>query len=536
MSQSSPDAIVVGAGPNGLVAANILADAGWSVLVVEAMDEPGGAVRSSDYLGQDTIADVCSAFYPLGAASPVLHALGLQDFGLRWSHAPDVLAHPLPDGRCAVLSRDLRRTTASLNELSDGDGDAWQRLVALWDRVGDELLDAVFTPFPPVRAGLRLASKLDAAGALRLARTAVLPVRKLIQEDFTGPGAMLLAGCALHADLSPEATGSGAFGWILAMLGQRVGFPAVQGGAGALTAALVRRLESRGGVVRCGSAVSQVVIRNGAAVGIRTENGESIKASRAVLADVAAPLLFGELVSWDELPAGMQDDMRRFQWDYATFKVDWLVRDGIPWTAREAAGAGTVHIADSLNELTQSAAHIAMQQVPAHPFLLLGQMTTADPTRSPQGTEVAWAYTHVPRTVRGDAGGTVSGRWDEADNEQLRSRIERRIENHAPGFRDRIISQHTSSPRDLQRHNPNLVGGAINGGTMQVHQQLVFRPIPGLGRPATPIAGLYLASASAHPGGGVHGACGANAARAALAAARLTRRAWSRGAQLATRH
>lgn len=512
-----PDAVVIGAGPNGLVAANVLVDAGWDVVVLEANGEPGGGVHSSDGPAPGFVADTCSAFYPLAVASRAIRALELERYGLRWSHAPAVLAHPLLDGGCAVLTRDLDETAASCERLGEGDGDAWRRLYGLWRHVGDDLLDALFTPFPPVRAGARLAMKVRAAGGLRLARFALLPVRRLAEEEFRGPGSLLLAGSSLHTDLFPEAAGSSVYGWLLAMLGQQYGFPVPVGGAGQLTAALVRRLESRGGSLRCGAPVDEVVVRDGRAVGVRTRDGEEVPARHGVLADVVAPVLYGDLVSWEHLPGRLRDDLRRFQWDYATFKVDWALSGPIPWVAPETGRAGTVHLSAGMDEMSEYSSQIAMGRVPAHPFILLGQMTTSDASRSPEGTEYVWGYTHVPRSVRGDAGGDdITGRWDEREREAMATRLEEHIERFAPGFRDRITARRVTSPPQLQEHNANLVGGAINGGTTAVHQQLVFRPTPGLGRPETPVPGLYLASSSAHPGGGVHGACGANAARAAL--------------------
>ncbi|MGW5034249.1 phytoene desaturase family protein [Streptomyces nigra] len=513
-----PDAVVIGAGPNGLVAANVLADAGWQVEVLEEQPEPGGAVRHDRGVDPDFVSDVFSSFYPLAAASPILAGLRLEEHGLRWSHAPSVVAHPLTDGRCALLDRDVEVTAASLEAFAPGDGDAWRRLHDIWEKLRPDLLGTLFTPFPPVRAGARLARRLRAAGGLRMARSLVLPVRRLGEEEFRGEGGrVLLAGNALHADLAPESAGSGGFGWLMTMLGQTYGFPVPAGGSGALTDALVRRLRSLGGEVRCGQRVERVVVRGGRAVGVRTAAGDTVAARKAVLADLSVPALYGDLVEPEHLPAQLLDDLRRFQWDFATFKVDWALDGPVPWQTEQAARAGTVHLADGVDELTRFAAQLAMREVPDRPFLLFGQMTTSDPSRSPQGTESAWAYTHVPHEIRADAADEgVTGSWNAKEQELMADRMERQVERFAPGFRRRIRARRVLAPSTLEAMDANLVGGAINGGTTAMHQQLLFRPVPGTGRPETPIPGLFLASSGAHPGGGVHGAPGANAARAAL--------------------
>uniref|UniRef100_UPI0013F17D5B phytoene desaturase family protein n=1 Tax=Actinomadura roseirufa TaxID=2094049 RepID=UPI0013F17D5B len=350
-------------------------------------------------------------------------------------------------------------------------------------------------------------------------RSLLAPVRTLGEREFTGPGGpLLLAGSALHTDAFPETTAGSGFGWLLAMAGQKYGWPVPEGGAGELTAALVRRLAARGGRVRCATPVTSVVVRGGRALGVRTADGDAVRAVRAVLADVPAPALYGGLVDWADLPAGLRADVGRFDWDHATFKVDWALSGPIPWTSPDAARAGTVHLSPGMNALTEYSAQLACGRVPSEPFALLGQMTTADPARSPAGTESVWAYTHVPRRVTGDAGPDgITGVWDEREAAAMADRIEGILERLAPGFRDRVLARRVITPPLFERHNASLVDGALNGGTALAHQQLVLRPVPGLGRAETPVAGLYLASASAHPGGGVHGACGANAARAALA-------------------
>ena len=519
-----PDAVVIGAGPNGLVAANMLASAGWRVVVLEAQETPGGAVKSAEVTAPGFLSDLYSSFYPLGLASPALRALRLEEHGLRWLHAPAVLAHPTPDGRCALLSRDIEQTAASLDEYAAGDGIAWRRLFERWQQVRDPLIDALFTPFPPVLAGIRLAAALRLGGGVRFARFALTPVRRLAEEEFRGAGGgLLLAGNALHTDVPPDAAGSGIFGWLLTMLGQEVGFPVPAGGAGSLTGALVRRLVANGGEVHCGATVTSVLLRGGRAVGVRMADGTEIEATKAVLADVSAPQLYLDLLGADLLPPQLGADLSRFEWDHATVKIDWALRAPIPWLAEPARQAGTVHIAESIDEMTRYAADLATSRVPTIPFVLVGQLTTADPSRSPAGTESAWAYTHVPQHPRSTDQGKGGG-WDDAAVEVVVRRVQARIETLAPGFGALVVGTHVQGPAKFQAADANLRGGAINAGTAALHQQLVFRPLPGLARPETFIPGLFLASASAHPGGGVHGAPGANAALAALATARPFRR------------
>ena len=504
------DAIVVGAGHNGLVAANLLCDAGWDVVVCEATPHIGGAVRSGRVTAPDFETDLFSAFYPLAVASPVLRGLDLADYGLRWTHSPSVLAHVFPDDRCAVLSRDVEQTARSVDEFARGDGDAWRRLVQEWEAVRQPLLDALFTPLPALGPARRLLASLGAGGALRMARMAVSPVRRFGEERFDGAGApMLLAGNALHADLSPDGAGSAVYGWLLTMLGQSYGFPVPVGGAGRLTDSMATRLRAKGGSIRLASPVEAIDVQAGSAVGVRLVGGEHLRARRAVVADVAAPLLYRELVGERQLPPRFVRDLDNFQWDPPTLKVNWALRGRVPWTADGARGAGTVHLGVDLDGLTRYAADLATRQVPKAPFLLFGQMTTADASRSPEGTESAWAYTHLPVGVESS----------EAVVEAHVRLVEQTLQRHAPGFGDLIVARFVQSPGRLHEENPSLIGGAVSGGTAQLHQQLVFRPVPGLGGASTPIDRLFLGGASAHPGGGVHGGPGANAARAALARA-----------------
>jgi phytoene dehydrogenase-like protein len=517
------DAVVIGSGPNGLVAANVLADHGWRVLVLEAAGEPGGAVRTAEVTAPGFRNDLFSAFYPLAVKSPVMAALDLERWGLRWARSPLVLANPTPDGPSAIVSMDLDETAASLDAFAAGDGDAWRRLYSVWERAGDELIGAITSPIPPVRMTARLVAALGPAGIPSVLRVALSSVGRLARAFRGAGGPVLLGGNAGHADIPMGDTGSGLFGWMMCCLGQDVGFPAPVGGSAQLTMALVRRLESLGGEVRCGSRVEAIEVAGGRARAVRTSAGDAV-AAPVVLADVSAPSLFLDLVGPEHLPPRYVRRVRRFVHGPGTVKVDWALSAPISWRDPACGRAGTVHLADSLAELTTTIDQVDRGVIPDRPFALLGQMTTVDQSRSPSGTEAVWAYAHVPQHATEDAGGELQGKWDDDEGERFADRIEERVERHAPGFRSRILARHVFTPPALEAENANLVGGDVGGGTAKLSQQLILRPVLGWGRAETPIAGLYLASASAHPGGGVHGACGANAARAALAHDRLRRR------------
>ncbi len=521
------DAVVVGAGPNGLVAANLLTDAGWSVLLLEEQPTPGGAVRSDRELHPDFVQDTFSAFYPLAAVSRTIRGLQLERHGLRWVHAPAVLGHPTRDDGWAMLHRHRDDTAAGLAERHPRDAERWLDLCRTWDAVGGPIVEAITSPFPPVRAGAALLARAPRAGGLDLVRTFATPAADLA-DRFDGPGAgLLIAGNAGHADLPLHSPGSGLFGLLLAMMGQTVGFPVPEGGAGALTEALVRRLEAGGGELRCAARVTAVDVRDGRAVGVTTADGERHEARRAVVADVSARALFQRLLPAEAVPPKVARGMEHFVLDPSTVKVDWALDGPVPWTTPPPAAPGTVHVADSVDQMAVALAQVGSRRIPAAPFLLCGQMTASDPTRSPAGTESLWAYTHVPQPhpdVRDAGEGGITGTWDRDDCERFADRIQARIEEHAPDLASRIVARRVLGPLELEARNANLEGGALNGGTSQLHQELFLRPVPALrGRPETGVRGLYLGSAAAHPGGGVHGAPGANAARAALLHDRLGR-------------
>jgi phytoene dehydrogenase-like protein len=516
----APDAIVIGAGPNGLVAANLLADAGWSVLVLEAAATPGGAVRSAELAAPGAIADVCSSCYPLGVASPVITALGLDRYGLRWTDAPISLAHPTPEGCVAVDPADPDATTASIEAYAPGDGRVWENLYGRWERAGAAVVDALMAPFPPVTKAAIAARHIGLRDIIGFTRMSLWSLDRVAREFDGEGGRLLLGGNMAHTDLSVTSMTGALYGWLLASLAQDVGFPVVEGGAGRLVDALVARLTAGGGEVRCDARVARLDLHEGRAVGVVLADGTPVRAAEAVLADTSAPSLYFDLIGDEHLKRRHRRALRKFRWDYATVKVDWVLDGPIPWIAEPARRAGVLHLVDSTDDLRTAGGQLEDGLVPTSPFVIVGQTSTADRTRAPVGTEVVWAYTHVPQAehLRGDAGDAgISGRWDRGDGDRMADRIEAEIERRAPGFRALIRARHLLTPFDLESLDANLVGGAVGGGTSALRQQLFLRPVPSLhGGTRTPFEGLYLASAAAHPGGGVHGACGANAAHAAL--------------------
>ena len=474
MTGSAVDAIVVGAGPNGLAAAITLARAGRSVIVYEAADEAGGGMRTAELTLPGFRHDPCATIVPLTVASPFFRSVDLARRGVQLIHSDAPFAHPLDDGNAAVLERSVAATAAGLGAR---DGRAWARLFGPLVRSAGQLAAEILRPVVHVpRHPLVLA---------RFGLPGLRSVEGLARSQFKSPAARaLFAGVSAHAMLRLDRPLSASYGLALATFGHAVGWPMARGGSSAVTDALVAELRDLGGEVVTGHSVTTIA---------------SLPPARAVLLDVTPRQLLA--VAGDRLSGRVRRRAARFRYGPGVFKVDWALDGPVPWTAAGPRRAATVHLGGTLEEIAGAEADVAAGRHPERPYVLFVHYAPWDPSRAPAapaGQTTAWAYCHVP------AGSTVD----------MTARIEAQVERFAPGFRDRIIGRAVRGPAAMELDNPNYVGGDSNGGIGDI-RQLLFRPWPALD-PYRVGAGLYLCSSSTPPGGGVHGMSGFHAARSAL--------------------
>jgi phytoene dehydrogenase-like protein len=468
---TSPDAVVVGSGPNGLAAAITLAQAGLQTVLREAQPTVGGGLRSAELTLPGFVHDVCAAVHPLALSSPFFRSLPLAQFGLEWVQPDAPLTHPLDGGTAAVLEQSVQATARGL-----GDGGAsWRRLHGAFARAWDELsVDVLASPLHFPASPLLMA---------RFGALALLPAT-LVARSLRGTAARaLFSGNAAHSFLALEAPGTAAFGLLLGAAAHAVGWPIARGGSQRFADALLAHFRSLGGEVQTDAPLT---------------NLDELGSPRIVMLDLG-PYQFARIAG-HRLPDRYRRALERYRYGAAAFKVDWALDGPVPWSAPACARSATVHLGGTLEEVAAAEAAHERGELHDRPFVLLVQPTLFDPSRAPPGRHTAWAYCHVPHGWRGDATG----------------RIERQVERFAPGFGDRILARSTISPAQFEERNANLVGGDINGGRMdllQVVRRPVLRPSPY----RTPLRGVYLCSASTPPGGGVHGMGGYHAAKAALA-------------------
>jgi phytoene dehydrogenase-like protein len=442
--------------------------------------------------------DHCAGFVPLAVASPAMRELELERDGLRWVDPPVVLAHPFADGSAIALHRDVDATVASLGT----SGPAWAAAMARMLPLAQTLTETILAPLPPVRRPLRLALALRADGIEWLRRLAG-SAEALGLDLFDGDrrATAWLSGSAQHSGLPPSAAASGAFGFLLQLLGHRHGWPFPAGGMQSLVDALERRARREGAALRTGATVERVLVVRGRVAGVRLVGGEELAAD-AVVSTVSAGLL-ARLVPAGALPVRLHRRLRIWRYGTGPFKLDLALSGPVPWSAVEPRSAAVVHVAGELKELACAADAAQRGDVPVRPALVVGQQSLHDPTRAPAGRHTLYVYGHVPSDSA-------------VPEDEIAGRIEAQLERFAPGFSSRILARAVRTPRQTERENPSLVGGDLAGGSYELDQQLVFRPDPRMCRYRTPLRGLYAAGASTHPGGAVHGISGRGAARALL--------------------
>ena len=467
------DAVVVGAGPNGLAAAITIARAGRSVIVFEAKETIGGGSRSMELTLPGFVHDVCSAIHPLGLGSAFFRTLPLEQYGLEWIHPPVSLAHPLNDGSVAILERSIEATGATLGRDARAYTKLMTPLAAHWERITGAFLS-------PLRLQPLVAHPFSLASfGLEALRSA----SGLAESRFQGEAARaIFAGMCAHSMLPLDCATSAAAGLVLGMLGHALGWPLPRGGSQQIVNAMAACLRSLGGEI---------------VGGVEVKSLEMLPSARVVLCDITPQQLLR--IAGSRLPSAYQRRLQRFRYGPGVFKLNLALDGPIPWQEPECARAGTVHVGGTLPEIAAGEAAVWRGEHPERPFVLLAQQSLFDATRAPAGKQTVWAYCHVP------SGSTFD----------MTGRIEAQIERFAPGFRDRILARHTFSAAQIEEYNANYIGGDINGGVQDLWQMFT-RPTIQVNPYATPLNNVYLCSSSTPPGGGVHGLCGYYAAQAVL--------------------
>jgi phytoene dehydrogenase-like protein len=494
--------VVIGSGPNGLAAANVLARRGFRVLVLEANPRRAGGALGTEALTLPGFRhDVGGGFFPFGATSPVFQALDLPGAGVEWLHSRYQSCHPAVDGSFACIARGDAIETAPFG--SARDAETFRALARFHAGIERHLLAALLGPFPSVGP----LARIGIGPLLKIAGMFLRSTRGLATRLFeTEAARRVLPGLGLHVDVGPDDRFGAGLAYMLAVTATTGGYGFPKGGAQRLTDALVARLAERGGEVRLGARVTRVIVRGGRASAVVLEDGTEIAARHAVVADTSPATLLLSMVDAREVPGWVRGFMKRFPQGWGTFKVDWALSGPVPWQVEEARASAVVHAGESVDDLARFTGEARAGRLPERPYLVIGQQSLADPTRAPAGQHTLYCYTHVPSRVEG---GWAAARDAFAD------RVEARIEELAPGFRASILARHVMAPPDLEDWNANLVGGDLGGGSNAWHRQLLFRPLFPYFRYRLPVAGLYLCSSYAHPGAGVHGMCGANAAEIA---------------------
>jgi phytoene dehydrogenase-like protein len=517
----SYDAIVIGAGHNGLVAATYLARAGWRTVVLEREPRPGGAVLSDELTRPGLVHDVFATNMNLFRGSPVAAELGaeLERHGLTYATSALPFANVFPDGRALRVHQDRDATLAELRAHDPRDADGWEAL----DREYERLAPALFrlygsrlTSSVLARLALDVAPQLGRDGVAALARLLVSSTRELADAHLASREAKALLACwGMHLDFGPDVSGGAMFPFLEAFTDMRTGIALARGGASRLIDALVALLTEAGGELRLDAEVTRVLVEGGRASAVELAGGERIDARRAVIANLTPTILHGRLLDEQSLSPRLRRSAAGYVYGPGTMMVHLALAGPIPWSAGEdIARFAYVHIAPYLDDLATMYAQASAGLLPAEPMLVVGQTSAVDPSRSPDASQVVWVQVRaLPGTIAGDALGEISaGSWDGAA-EPYAERVIAKLERYAPGIRRLVLDRAVLSPAELERRNPNLVGGDSIAGSMHLRQNFAFRPFPALGDYESGIAGLLMVGASTWPGAGVNALSGYNVAQ-----------------------
>jgi phytoene dehydrogenase-like protein len=522
---NSYDAIVIGAGHNGLVAATYLARAGWRTVVLEREPRPGGAVLSDELTRPGLVHDVFATNMNLFRGSPVAAELGaeLERHGLSYATSELPFANVFPDGRALRVHQDRDATLAELRAHDPRDADGWEAL----DREYERLAPALFRLYGSrltrgalTRLALDVAPQLGREGVTALARLLVSSTRELADAHLVSREAKALLACwGMHLDFGPDVSGGAMFPFLEAFTDMRTGIALARGGASRLIDALVALLTEAGGELRLGAEVTRVVVEGGRASAVELAGGERIDARRAVIANVTPTILHGRLLDARSLSPRLRRSAAGYAYGPGTMMVHLALAGPIPWSAGEDIGRfAYVHIAPYVDDLATMYAQASAGLLPAEPMLVVGQTSAVDPSRSPDASQVVWVQVRaLPGTIAGDALAEIPARsWDGAA-EPYAERVMAKLERYAPGIGRLVLDRAVLSPAELERRNANLVGGDSIAGSMHLRQNFVFRPFPAVSDYESGIAGLLMAGASTWPGAGVNALSGYNVAQKLIA-------------------
>ncbi len=515
------DAVVVGAGHNGLAAAVHLASKGWSVVVVEAKDEPGGAVKTRELTLPGFRHDVAAMNLSMFAGSGfhAAHGKDLATHGLEFVPAADCFATAFPDGRWLGVSTDIDATAGRIAAISEKDAAAWRAMVAEFGADAPHIFGLLGAPMPSwaaAKVGFRAWRSRGSRWMYDTARLLLASPRDFLDARFESPEVKAMMGAwGMHLDFAPDVAGGALFPYLESMANQAFGMVIGKGGADVIIRSMVSLLKATGGEVITGEAVERIETSAGRASGVVLAGGARIEARKAVIANAHPRIVFGRLLAKDPARADYDARIERFRAGPGTMMVH-LALDGLPdWAAGEALQRfAYVHLAPDFQMMSRAYAEAMAGLLPAEPVLVVGQPTAIDRSRAPEGRHVLWVQVRVlPAEIRGDAGGSIDARdWDAA-KAPYAERVVDLVERYAPGLRARILGRSVFSPLDLERENPNLIGGDNLSGSHHLDQNFLFRPVAGWSRWNTPVKGLHLVGAPTWPGAGTGAGSGFGLAR-----------------------